>query len=326
MSASTALAVGVTGASGFVGRAVCAALRAQNMTVRPLLRRHPGGRINESAVLVGEVGPDTDWQQALQGLDVVVHCAAHLHQMGDGADTQASAYQRVNTEGTLQLARCAAQAGVRRLVFISSIKVLGESTTPGNPFRHDTPPAPQDHYGQSKWAAEQGLWRIAAETGLEVVVIRPPLVYGQGVGANFAALIRLVRSGWPLPLGLVNNRRSMVGLRNLVDLITRCTTDPQAVGQTLLVSDGEDLSTPDLVLRLATAMGCRARIWRVPVAWLKLAGQLTGRSAQIDRLTGSLQVDISRTCDLLDWHPPHTVDEELALAVGNAGHNKGIRP
>lgn len=326
MSASTALAVGVTGANGFVGRAVCAALRSQNMTVRPFLRQRPGRHPDESAFVVGEVGPDTDWQQALQGLDVVVHCAAHVHQMGDGADTQASAYQRVNTDGTLQLARCAALAGVRRLVFISSVKVLGECTLHGHPFRHDTPPAPQDPYGQSKWAAEQGLWRMAAETGLEVVVIRPPLVYGQGVGANFAALIRLVRSGWPLPLGLINNRRSMVGLRNLVDLICRCTTDTQAAGQTLLVSDGEDLSTPDLVLRLANAMGCRARIWRVPVAWMKLAGQLTGRSAQIDRLTGSLQVDISRTCELLNWHPPHTVDEELALAVGNAGHNKGIRP
>ncbi len=326
MSASTALAVGVTGASGFVGRAVCAALRAQDMTVRPLLRQRPGRYPDQSALVVGEIGPDTDWQQALQGLDVVVHCAAHVHRMGDGADNQTSAYQRVNTDGTLQLARCAALAGVRRLVFISSVKVLGESTPHGHPFRHDTPPSPQDPYGQSKWAAEQGLWRIAAETGLEVVVIRPPLVYGQGVGANFAALIRLVRSGWPLPLGLVNNRRSMVGLRNVVDLICRCTTDPKAAGQTFLVSDGEDLSTPDLVLRLAKAMGCRARIWRVPVAWLKLAGQMAGRSAQIDRLTSSLQVDISRTCERLDWHPPHTVDEELALAVGNAGRNKGIRP
>lgn len=326
MSASTALSVGVTGASGFVGRAVCAALREQHHCVRPLLRRHHGDRLDESAVVVGEVGPDTNWQQALQGLDVVVHCAAHVHRMGDGADTQASAYQRVNTDGTLQLARCAALAGVRRLVFISSVKVLGESTGSGAPFKHNTLPVPRDPYGQSKWMAEQGLWRIAAETGLEVVVIRPPLVYGQGVGANFAALIRLVRSGWPLPLGLVNNRRSMVGLRNLVDLIGRCTTDPQAAGLTFLVSDGEDLSTPDLVLRLAKALGCRVRIWRVPLAWLKLAGNLTGRSAQIDRLTGSLQVDISRTCELLDWHPPHTVDEELALTVGNAGHSKGTRP
>lgn len=320
------LAVGVTGASGFVGHAVCATLRERHQAVRPLVRRHHDECSDETEVVVGEVGPDTDWHQALHGLDVVVHCAAHVHQMDDGADTQAAAYQRVNTDGTLQLARCATQVGVRRLVFISSVKALGESTLPGHPFLHDTPPAPQDPYGQSKWAAEQGLWRIAAETGLEVVVIRPPLVYGQGVGANFAALIRLVRSGWPLPLGAVGNRRSMVGLRNLVDLIAHCTTDPKAVGETFLVSDGEDLSTPGLVLRLAKAMDCHTRLWRVPVAWLKLAGHLTGRSAQIDRLTGSLQVDIRRTCERLDWRPPHTVDEELALAVGNAGHNKGTGP
>lgn len=324
MPTAAVAATGVTGASGFVGSAVCAALQARGHSVRPLLRRAVDSRAGapHAAAVVGDIGPTTDWRHGLQGLDVVVHCAAHVHQMGEGADRAAASYQRVNTEGTLHLARCAMQAGVRRLVFISTVKVLGEHTRVGHPFRHDSVPHPLDPYGESKWAAEQGLQRMAAETGLQVVVIRPPLVYGAGVGANFAALIRLVQSGWPLPLRSVDNRRSMVGLRNLVDLICHCTVEPAAAGQTLLVSDGEDLSTPGLVRRLALAMGLQPRLWPVPVALLRLAGQMTGHSAQIERLTGSLQVDISRTCELLQWHPPHTVDEELAQAVsatGNAG-------
>lgn len=315
MMSSAALAVGVTGAGGFVGRAACAELRARGHAVRPLLRRLQEG-CDKAAVPVGDIGPQTNWRDALKGLDVIVHCAAHVHQMGEQADVQAATYHRVNTEGTLHLARCAAQAGVRRLVFISTVKVLGERTPPGRPFKHDSKPHPEDPYGRSKWEAEQGLQHIAAQSDLEVVVIRPPLVYGAGVGANFAALVRLVGSGWPLPLGAIHNHRSMIGKRNLVDLICGCVHHPSAVGQTLLASDGEDMSTAELVRRLALAMGRTARLWPLPESMLHLAGRITGRTAQVRRLTDSLQVDISHTQSLLQWQPPYTVNDELTLTVG----------
>ncbi len=312
MMPAAASAVGVTGANGFVGRAVCEGLRERGLLVRPLVRRTTG---NPGEAVVGDIDRRTPWKSALKDLQVVVHCAAHVHQMGADADQQASTYHEVNTEGTLQLARCAAEAGVRRLVFISTVKVLGEHTQPGQPFRHDSAPQPSDPYGQSKWAAEQGLRRMEADTGLEVVVIRPPLVYGAGVGANFAALVRLVGSGWPLPLGALDNQRSMVGLRNLVDLICLAGFAPVAGGQTFLVSDGEDLSTPQLISRIALALKRPARMWGVPPGLLRLGAHLVGRSEQMERLTGSLQVDISRTRELLDWTPPYRVNDELQLTV-----------
>lgn len=312
MMPAAASAVGVTGASGFVGRAVCEGLRERGHPVRPLVRRMTG---NTDEAVVGNIDGQTPWKSALKDLQVVIHCAAHVHQMGADADHQARTYHQVNTEGTLQLARCAAEAGVHRLLFISTVKVLGERTQPGQPFRHDSTPQPSDPYGQSKWAAEQGLRRIEADTGLEVVVIRPPLVYGAGVGANFAALVRLVGSGWPLPLGAIRNQRSMVGLRNLVDLICHAGFAPAAGGQTLLASDGEDLSTPQLIRRIALAMKRPARVWGVPPGLLRLGAHLVGRSDQMERLTGSLQVDISRTREILNWTPPYRVDDELRLTV-----------
>lgn len=314
MMPADALVVGVTGANGFVGRALCAELEARGHVVRPLLRSD-GNKLDARAEVVGDIGPDTEWRKALHGLDCVVHCAAHVHQIGSHVHTTASTYQRVNTAGTERLAQCAADADVRRLVFISTIKVLGERTSPGEPFRHDSPPCPTDPYGVSKWEGEQALHRVAAKTGLETVVIRPPLVYGPGVGANFAALIRWVRSGWPLPLGSVDNRRSMVGLRNLVDLICRCASQPEAAGHTFLISDNDDLSTAGLAQRLAQATQSPVRLWPIPVPLLHLAGKLTGKSAQVTRLTESLQVDISQTCNVLEWHPPHTVEEELMWTV-----------
>lgn len=309
-------AIGVTGANGFVGRAVCASLQARGYTVRALVRNAASHQIScaNDVQSVGDIGPQTEWHRALNGLDVVIHCAAHVHQMGKDADTGA-AYHLINTEGTAQLARCAVEAGVHRLVFLSTVKVLGEQTPPGRPFRHDSTSNPLDPYADSKWAAERALHQIAAETCLEVVVIRPPLVYGPGVGANFAALIRLVQAGWPLPLNAVNNRRSMVGLRNLVDLIRVCAVKPAAVGQTFLVSDDDDLSTPELVRRLARALNRKPHLWSLPPALLTWAGRLTGRTAQIERLTSNLQVDIGKTRELLKWHPPFSVAEELALTV-----------
>lgn len=319
--------IGVTGASGFVGRALCAHLASQGQPVRRLLRQAasdaaPGDRI------VGNIGPDTDWRGALDGLACVVHCAAHVHRMGaGGSGDDLAAYRRVNTQGTRHLAQAAARAGVRRFVFVSSVKVLGEATPPGQPFRHDSPPCPQDPYGQSKWEAEQALWSLARETGIEVVVIRPPLVYGPGVGANFQRLIRWVASGIPLPLKSVRNRRSLVSIDNLIDLIALCTHHPDATGQTLLVSDGHDLSTPALIAGLGQAMGTHPRLWPVPVAGLLLAARLAGKGDTVARLVQSLQVDIAHTRAQLGWVPPFTVEQGLARAVtGQAGHDGRAAP
>lgn len=308
------MAIGVTGASGFVGRALCAHLASQGHTVRRLLRQADGDA-GPSDRIVGDIGPDTDWRGALEGLSCVVHCAAHVHRMQPGQGDDLAAYRRVNTQGTLRLAQAAAQAGVRRFVFISSVKVLGESTPADRPFRHDSPPRPQDPYGQSKWEAEQALWPLAREAGLEVAVVRPPLVYGRGVGANFQRLMRWVASGRPIPLKSVRNRRSLVSVGNLVDLIGLCTRHPGAAGQAWLVSDGHDLSTPELIAGLGRAMGVRPRLWPAPVAALLLAGRLARRRGAVERLVQSLQVDMAHTRDHLGWAPPFTVEQGLARAA-----------
>lgn len=308
--------IAITGANGFLGRALCRGLLDRGQPIRPLVRQDAlpsewGG----SASVIGDLGPETAWDQALAGVRCVVHCAAHVHQMGTSGPTVDDDYHRVNTLGTAHLAEEAARVGVRRLVFVSSIKVMGESTQPGRPFRFSDTPAPQDAYGRSKWAAELRLWEVARATGLEVVVVRPPLVYGPGVKANFQSLIRWVRKGIPLPLGAVHNSRSLISLGNLTDLIIRCTYHPRAVGHTFLASDGQNLSTPALIRALAQTMGRPARLVSIPISILKLAGHLTGRSGQIDRLTSSLEVDIGHTTGVLDWKPVMTVQQGLRLAV-----------
>jgi nucleoside-diphosphate-sugar epimerase len=228
-------------------------------------------------------------------------------------------YRRVNVDGTLALARAAAQAGVRRFVFVSSIKVNGERTPPGRAFRADDAPAPADAYGVSKWEAEQGLFALSRETGMEVVVIRPPLVYGPGAKGNFAALVRWVARGVPLPLGAVrHNRRSLVGLDNLVDLIVTCLDHPGAANEVFLAADGEDLSTADLLRRVGRAMGHPARLLPVPVWVLQAAAASLGKRAVAERLLGSLQVDGSKAGELLGWEPPCMVDEGLRRAVKRA--------
>ncbi len=220
-------------------------------------------------------------------------------------------YRRVNVDGTLNLARQTAAAGVKRFVFISSIKVNGEATARGKAFQADGVPAPEDAYGQSKLEAEQGLVKLAAETGIEVVIIRPPLVYGPGVKGNFASMIKLVEKGLPLPLGAINNKRSLVGIDNLVDLVIRCIDHPAAANQVFLAGDGEDLSTTELLRAVGKAMGKPARLIPVPVGLLQFGATLLGKKAMAQRLLGSLQVDISKTCELLDWQPPYTVEEGL---------------
>jgi nucleoside-diphosphate-sugar epimerase len=268
------------------------------------------------AVIVSGLDVTADWLQALKGVDVVIHAAARAHIMLEDAHDPLAEYRRVNVEGTLNLARQAAGAGVRRLVFISSIKVNGEGTGPGKPFTADEIPAPEDDYGQSKAEAEVQLKQLARETGLEVTIIRPPLIYGTGVKGNLASLIRLVRRGRPLPLGgVTHNRRSLVGLDNLADLILLCTHHPNAANQTFLISDGEDLSTTELLRKIGKALGRPARLLWVPPGVISFIAGLLGKKMIAQRLLGSLQVDMGKTCQLLDWKPSVSVDEGLRRAT-----------
>ena len=302
----------VTGASGFVGRALVSQLISRGRTVVGTLRHHSRELPPGSArVVVGDLTPDTDWRAALAGIDVVVHLAARVHVMRDSVADPLAEFRRVNVEATKGLARQSAAAGVARFVFLSSVKVNGESGF----YRESDAPAPGDAYGVSKRDAELGLTDIAAQTGMSVVIIRPPLVYGPGVKANFGALMRAVARGVPLPFGAVDNRRSLVALDNLVDFIIRCAEHPAAVNETFLVSDGEDLSTADLIRRLARAMDRRARLLPVPPSVLLALAALLHRKDAAQRLLGSLQVDISKARRMLAWTPPITVDEGLRRAA-----------
>jgi nucleoside-diphosphate-sugar epimerase len=285
----------VTGATGFVGRAVVERLAGvASATVRAASRRGAASMSVEQ-VTVGDLGPDTSWARALHGVEGVIHTAARAHVMHDRATDPLAAYRRVNAEGTIALARQAVAAGVKRFVFVSSIKVNGERTARGRPFRATDPPCPVDPYGVSKLEAEVALRRLAATTGMTIAIVRPVLVYGPGVKGNFASLLRLVHRGVPLPLGAIGNARSFVALDNLVDLLVICLTHPRAANETFLVSDGDDLSTTELLRRLAAAVDRPARLVQVPPRLLRLAGALTGRGDQVRRLTEDLQVDIGPT-------------------------------
>lgn len=304
--------IAVTGANGFVGGALCRLLRERRVAVRSLTRSTSSG---EAVRAVGDLGPMTAWGDSLAGVDCVVHCAARVHMVNDTEPDPLQAFRRVNVEGSRSLALAASAAGVRRLVFVSSLKVHGEQTAPGHPFSSHLSPQPQDAYGISKWEAEQTLRAVCSETGMELVVVRPPLVYGPGVRANFLHLMQTVARGWPLPFGAVDNRRSLLALDNLTDLLQVCAVHPDAAGQVFLASDDHDLSTPELIRRIARALHRPARLWPVPVPWLRTAGRLTGRSAQIERLIGSLQVNIGHTKQVLGWTPRLTVDQAMLLAV-----------
>lgn len=306
----------ITGANGFVGHSACARALADGMQVWGATRRAvplPSGVV---AVVVPGLGSPGGWVAGLTGCDAVLHAAARVHVMNDSVADPLIEFRRVNVDGTLHLARQAAAAGVRRFVFVSSVKVNGEGTAAGHPFTAADAPAPQDPYGISKMEAEQGLRQIAADTGMEVVVVRPPLVYGPGVKANFATLMRWLQRGIPLPLGAVtDNRRSLVALDNLVDLLITCIDHPAAAHQTFLVSDGEDLSTTGLLRRMGQAMGTPARLIPVPPALLRLGAAALGQGDMAQRLLGSLQVDITHTRQTLGWTPPISVDEGLRRAA-----------
>jgi len=300
----------VTGANGFVGRALCKALHQSSYQVRTATRTNKH-QTSPDQFLVGDIIATTQWEQVLPDINVVIHLAARVHVMNDQAVDPLSEFRKVNVDGTLNLARQAAMAGVKRFIFISSIKVNGESTAANHPFSADDIPAPADAYGISKREAEDALRLLAEETGLEVVIIRPPLVYGPGVKANFLSMMRWLHKGLPLPLGNIDNKRSLVALDNLVDLIATCVDHPAAANQTFLVSDDEDLSTSGLLHRMAKALGKTA--WLLPFpSWLltTLAG-LIGKKAVAQRLCDSLQVDITKTRQVLNWTPPINVDEGL---------------
>jgi nucleoside-diphosphate-sugar epimerase len=272
---------------------------------------------------IADLTADTTWQPVLQSVEVVIHAAARVHVMHDTSSDPLAEFRKVNVDGTLNLARQAAAAGVRRFIFISSIKVNGEGTAVGEPYCADARPAPIDPYGISKMEAEQGLRTLAVETGMEVVIIRPVLVYGPGVKANFLSMMRWLHKGVPLPFGAIDNRRSLVALDNLVDLIVTCIDHPAAANQTFLVSDGEDLSTTELLRRMGVALGKSTRLLPVPSRLLEVGAAMLGKQALAQRLCGSLQVDISKTRELLNWTPSVTVDQALRKTAENFLQERG---
>ncbi|WP_423770456.1 UDP-glucose 4-epimerase family protein [Pseudomonas sp. NLJ1] len=302
----------LTGASGFVGSAVLRRLLAEDMpTVATLRGNSPSLPAAVQAVRFESFDEASQWGEALRGCDTVVHCAARVHVMNDTEADPLAAFRRVNVHGTLNLARQAVAAGVRRFIFVSSIKVNGEGTAAGQPYTADDSPQPQDPYGISKMEAEAELQALAKASGLEIVIIRPVLVYGPGVKANFEAMMRWLNKGVPLPFGAIDNRRSLVALDNLVDLILTCVDHPAAANQVFLVSDGEDLSTTALLRRMGQALGVPPRLLPIP-AWVLSGGaSLLGRTALSKRLCGSLQVDIEKTRKVLGWQPPVSVDAAL---------------
>ena len=314
----------VTGASGFVGGAL-----VRRLITEPDILAVAGVRALASApgdmacdfLELGNLEDGCLKAQQLKDVQVVVHAAARVHVMRECSSDPLTEFRRVNVDGTLSLARAAAAAGVRRFLFVSSIKVNGESTRANSPFRADDSPAPMDPYGVSKLEAEQGLLQIARESGMEVVIIRPPLVYGPGVRANFLSMMRWLHRGIPLPLGAIDNRRSLVALDNLVDLLVRCLEHPAAANQVFLVSDGEDLSTSELLRLLGLALNRPAHLWSWATPMLHTLLRITGRDALIQRLYGSLQVDIDKTRALLDWAPPISSDEALHLTAENFRRN-----
>lgn len=307
----------VTGANGFIGKELIRVLANNGYSVRATVRRA------ESALPSGDtltwfVTNDLANQEnfsMLNGVDAVVQLAGRAHVLKETATDPLAVFRMVNTAGTLNLARQAAAVGVRRFVFISSIGVNGAFTRAGECFTEQSPPAPHNPYAISKWEAEQGLLEISRETGIEVVILRPPLIYGPGVKANFLQLLKWVESGWPLPLGGIQNRRSFLFLGNFVDAIRLCIEHPAAAGQTFLVDDGEPVSTPELIRAVAYAMGRSARLLAVPGGVLGLAGALLGKRAAVARLTGSLFVDSSAIRLRLAWTPPYTMRQGLDATV-----------
>ena len=316
MNNNSALKVLVTGANGFIGHALCARLLSEGFYVRGAVRSRSSACAPQGIdiSIINSIGRDTDWTNALRGIDVVIHLAARVHIMRETSGDPLTVFRNVNAEGTSLLARMAADAGVKRIVFLSTVKVNGEGTEKHRFTELDTP-SPHDDYSTSKWEAEQALHNISDSTGLEIVILRPPLVYGQGVKANFLRLLDMVNRNIPLPLSMVNNKRSMIYIGNVVDAIIKCIEHPDAANQTFLVSDGQDVSTPELIRMIAGAMGKKARLFPFPVSLLKIIGKVLGKTAEVERLTGSLQIDTANIRDILGWKPPFTMEEGIYETV-----------
>jgi len=300
----------VTGATGFVGRALVNVLLEEGIQVVGVGRRQ-GDFPNFTYHAVPDFAAFNGWQPILQGCDVVVHLAARVHVMDEQSTDPLAAFRQVNVDGTLRLASEAAKAGVKRFIYMSSVKVNGECTQPGQPFTEEDTAHPEDAYGLSKLEAEQGLFLIARQTGIAVVIIRPPLVYGDGVKANFASMMRVVKRGIPLPLGAIHNQRSFLYVRNLVSFIRVCMDHPKAANQVFLVSDGRDISTTELLTRCAQVLGVKSRLLPVPQGWLTFCAALLGKGAVAQRLCGNLQLDISKARSRLGWTPPFAVEDGL---------------
>jgi nucleoside-diphosphate-sugar epimerase len=313
----------ITGAAGFVGSRLVRFLNAQfpEMELRLAVRQKPDDShffdnpSTNSIEVVGDINPHTNWSNALIGVDVVVHLAARVHVMHDVALDPLNEYRNANTLATIHLAQEASKAGVKRFIYLSSIKVNGEQTPPGQSYSEDSMPAPIDPYGISKWEAELGLEKVCAQTGMEFVIIRPPLVYGPGVKANFQRLMGLVAKGLPLPLGAIHNKRSILALDNLVSFISEAMVNPLAANQRFLLSDGEDVSTTQMLRLLAKGMGKSIWLLPVPAFILRIAAHVFGASAAADRLLGSLQIDSSKARQLLQWQPALSMQEGVAIAA-----------
>lgn len=311
----------VTGSSGFVGAKVM--LQASRLGWECIgQRRSLSETVNEQHYFYAAIDGNTDWSMALKNVDCVIHCAARVHQMSDSVHDSLSLYRNINTAGTLNLARQAVEAGVKRFIFISSIKVNGEYSKPDQPFRPETRFIPDDHYGLSKYEAEQKLKTLAEESGLEVVIIRPPLVYGEGVKANFLTMIQWVEKGLPLPFGMIRNQRSLVYIDNLVDLIIHCCTHTNASGKTFLVSDDLDVSTTEILKTIANTLAVPSRLLPIPEYMLKFLFIIIGKKALAQRLCCDLHVDISDTKHDLSWSPPYTFQQGIEKTVSAYLNNK----
>ena len=307
----------ITGATGFVGNPLSEILIKQNWKVRGV-GRSSIKLCGIEPVIINDINGDTDWSEALKDIDVVIHLAARVHVMKETSAEPLSEFRNVNVEGTRQLAIQAANAGIKRLIYVSSIKVNGEKTA-NKPFDELDSAAPEDAYGISKYEAELALHEVASSTGLEIVIIRPPLIYGPNVKGNFLQMARVIKKGMPLPFASVKNLRSLLYIDNLIDALILCATHPEAAGKTYLISDGEDISTSELLSKVAHAMGLKARLFHCPITLLKVLGSLTGRRDQVSRLLDSLQVDNRKLKEELGWSPKFSLEEGLRKTFQESG-------